>query len=218
MSEKQNKINPYTDSKRKWNEEYANYVVQARNWRFFSLFTLLVALFSVGGMIYVASLPKIKPYIVTIDKIGTPIAAMPVPSMKADEKVIKYALADFVTNFRTVYILDSNVQRQMVNKAYNYLGDYPATQQVTQIYRSNPPFGGETSRQINVGSVLNVGKDQYQIDWTENTFNKDGNLLSKENYRAVATIAINPPATEKDIMKNPIGLFIKDIAFQKTLN
>ncbi|MDD5406960.1 MAG: VirB8/TrbF family protein [Sulfurovaceae bacterium] len=219
MSDKNKSVNPYLDGRREWNERYGSYISQAKNWRIFAFLSLLIALMAVAGVIYIGSQSKVKPVLVEIDKLGTPIEAREIPDMKVDQKVIKYALGDFITNYRTVYKSDPNIQKQMIYKAYKYLSDsLPAYTQISENYQNNSPFVSQFDKQIEIVSVLPLGEKTYQIDWIEKTIDRSGKTISIDKYRATANIVLKTPATEKDIMNNPVGLFIKDIAFQKTLN
>ncbi len=216
MAEKQFK---FKLAQNEWDERNGSYLIRAKNWRFFALLSAGVSLLAVAGVIYIGSQSKIQPYIVTIDKIGTPISAIPVPNMKVDERIIRYALADFITSFRTVYP-DITIQKQYVANTYKYLANFPANAQITQIYRSNPPINQKESIKVEVSSVLNLGKDQYQIDWKEQiSDNENGGAIIRTNsYRGIVVITIIPPTNDVDVTKNPIGLYVKDISFQKTLN
>lgn len=221
MSEKQtNKSqNPYLDGRREWNERYGDYIAQAKNWRLVAIISLIITVVAVLGNVYIGSQSKIKPFLVAVDKIGTPIDATPVLDLKVDEKIVKYALADFIINLRTVYKADLVTQKKMIYKTYNYLSTtLPAYAQITEQIQKNSPFKNPFDRQIEVVSILALGEQQYQVDWIEKTMKQTGETISIEKYRATVNYILSEPKTEADIMKNPIGLFIKDISFQKTLN
>jgi len=36
-------------------------------------------------------------------------------------------------------------------------------------------------------------------------------------YKAVATTALNPPTKEEDIMRNPVGFFVKEINWSEEI-
>jgi len=218
MSEKK-QINPYLNGRREWNERYGSYIVQAKNWRIAALFSLSIALLAVVGVIYIGSQSKIKPFLVEVDKVGTPIEAKELQAMKIDQKVIKYALGDFIVNYRTIYKSDMNIQKQMIFRTYKYLSSsLPAYTQISENFQNKSPFAETFDRQIEIVSVLPLGEKTYQIDWIEKTIDRTGKTISIDKYRATTNIVFNIPTTEKEIMSNPIGLFIKDIALQKTLN
>lgn len=220
MSEQDNKqiTNPmFAQAQRAYNEEIAQYVISAKNWRFFALGLLLVTTIAVGGVAYIGSQSKIKPFVVTIDKLGTPIGVQEIPQLIVDHKVVKFTLANFIFNSRSVYLFDPQIQRKRIKDAYVYLDSLsPATTKITKMYQENPPFGRENGIDVEVESVIDIGNSQYQADWSETEVTKEGLEVQKNHYRAIVTIFLQEPTTDKEIFANPIGLFIKDINLQKT--
>lgn len=219
MSEENKKsVNPYLDGRREWNERYGSYISQAKSWRMVAVISSTITILAVLGNIYIGSQSKIKPFIIAVDKVGTPISASQVPSMQINEKMVKYALADFITNLRTVYKSNPNIQKKMIHRAYSYLSNsLPAFAQISDYMQKDSPFQKTSDTQVNVISVLQLDKQQYQIDWTEKTPVQGGGF-EEIKYRGTINYVTNEPKTESEIMKNPIGLFIKDISYQKTLN
>lgn len=219
MSAEEKQNNPYLDGRREWNERYGSYIAQAKNWRLFALFLLVISAISIAGVIYIGSQSKIRPYIVQVSEIGQPIASGEMKQLKYDEKVVKFGLADFITNLRTIYKADLNIQKKYVNTAYKYLNKgLPAYSQISEYYRANNPVSQEFDKQVEIISVLPLAQNQYQIDWIEKQFDKNGIMLNQSRYRATTNIMFKAPTTEPEVINNPIGLFIRDISFQKTLN
>ncbi|KIM05857.1 MAG: hypothetical protein KN64_01470 [Sulfurovum sp. AS07-7] len=213
-----NTKNPYLDGRREWNERYGSYISQAKTWRLFAISALALSALSVVGVIYIGSQSKIKPYIVEVDKLGQSIHAGYAPQMEYDERVIKYGLSDFITNFRTVYKKDTKIQKEYAKNAYKYLSKGTLGYgQVTEEYKSNNPLTAKYDKNVEITSVLRLGENSYQIDWVEKTFNEAGHLITTDNYKAIANIQIEAPKTEDEIINNPIGLFIKSISFQKLI-
>jgi len=219
MSEKKN-TNPYTDAKEEWNERYGSHIAQARNWRLVAILSMFVTMGAVGGMIYSSALPKAKPYLVNIDKHGQAKGIGYLPSLKINENVVKFTLADFISNYRTVYLDDPKIQKKMIFTAYKYLSpSLPAYNQIAFEYQNNSPFLADSSRRIEIKSILPLGRDRlYQIDWVENITSKKGENRGIEEYRATVTIMFEAPSKEEEILENPIGLFINTLAIQKLIN
>ena len=210
--------NVYMDARREWNERYGSYIKQAHIWRRVSFTLLLVTLLSVGGFIYTSSQNRFIPYIVQIDKLGEPISVFRAKaSMIKDPKVIKFALSEFIVNYRTVYN-DKDVQVQMIKKAYNYLSaNSPAYNMLTQYFVDNPPFHQKKRVVVKIMSVLQLSENNYQIDWEEKTFNEKGEYTQTDNYKGIVKFALVPPTTERTILKNPIGLYIVEFNFNQKI-
>jgi len=189
-------------------------------WRIIAFMTTLVAIIAVSGVVYIGSQNKFVPYIVQVDKLGKSVAGGPAyRASPVDQKVIKYGLAEFVTNFRTVYP-DPDIQKDYVFKTYRYLAsNFPAYTAVSKFYKDHSPFERAAKERVTVTikSVLQMSKDTWQIDWTEEIANEHEIIRAKDNYRGLATIEIIPPQTEADILKNPAGLYIKDFTWSKLL-
>lgn len=223
MSEREKKehtVNPYLDGRREWNERYGSYIKQAYVWRIIAFMTTLVSLIAVAGVVYIGSQTKFVPYIVEVDKLGKSVAGGPAyKASPVDPKVIKHGLAEFVTNFRTVYP-DPDIQKDYVFKSYRYLSsNFPAYMTVSKYYKEHSPFERAEKERVTVTikSVLQMSKNTWQIDWTEEVMNDQGIAVAKSDYRGLATVEIIPPKTESEILKNPVGLFIKDFTWSKLL-
>ena len=204
------------DARREWNERYGSYIKQAHAWKIISLLLLLTTLLAVGGFIYTSSQNRFIPYIVQIDKLGEPISTFRAKAtIIKDPKIIKFALSEFIVNYRTVYN-DKEVQVQMIKKAYNYLSaNSPAYNMLTQYFVDNPPFHQKRRVVVKIISVLQLSKNNWQIDWEEKSFNDKGELIQTESYKGIAKFAIVPPTTEEIILKNPIGLYITEFNFNQ---
>lgn len=212
--------NPYTDAKQIWNERIGNSVVRARNWRLAAILSLMVSIIAVSGVVYIGSQSKIKPYIVEVDEIGQTSNKGFMKPLRVKENIVKFSLSDFITNYRTIYLSDPNIQKKMIYKTYDYLSSsLPAYNQVVAYYQKNSPFKSESSRQVAISTVLNLGiPTAWQVDWIEKVLTKKGILKSTTQYRATINVVVMPPNDEEEIFKNPLGLYIKDVAIQKVLS
>lgn len=214
------KPNPYLEGRREWNARYGSYIKQASVWRIIAFMTTLVAIIAVSGVVYIGSQNKFVPYIVQVDKLGKSVAGGPAyRASPVDPKVIKYGLAEFVTNFRTVYP-DPDIQKDYVFKTYRYLAsNFPAYTAVSKFYKEHSPFERAAKERVavTIKSVLQMSKDTWQVDWTEEVSNERGIVRAKNDYRGLATIEIIPPKSEAEILKNPVGLYIKEFTWSKLL-
>jgi type IV secretion system protein VirB5 len=208
----------YIDARREWNERYGSYIKQAHTWKIISISLMLITLLAVGGFIYTSSQNRFIPYIVQINKLGEPISTFRAKAtVIKDPKIIKFSLSEFIVNYRTVYN-DKDVQVQMIKKAYNYLSaNSPAYNMLTQYFVDNPPFHQKKRVVVKIISVLQLSKNNWQIDWEEETFNSKGELIQTENYKGITKFAIVPPTSEERILKNPIGLYITEFNFNQKI-
>ena len=210
----------YFNGRREWNERYGGHIKSANTWKAVAFLSLALSLVSVSGLAVVASQNKLVPYIVEVDKLGDTLTAAPATQIEhTSSKVIKYSLAEFIKNFKTIYG-DPVVQKDTVLKAYRYLSpSYPSFNIVNDYFKENSPFERLAEEIVNVkiDSIIARSETVWQIDWHEKVFNKKGNKLRTDYFRATATILIVPPKDEIDILKNPIGLYITEFNFSKII-
>ncbi len=213
-------VNPYFDGRKEWNIRYGSYIKQIKVWKIITFISLLITLMAVAGLIYIGSQNKLIPYIVEVDKVGEIRAVNYAKQTNVSEdKVIKYSLAEYIRNFRTIYG-DAKIQKDMIFKVYRYLSpSYPAYNMVNAYFKENSPFERlKTERvRVKVNSIVKINKGTYQIDWEEVVSDPRGMKLRTDNFKASITMLTVPPSSQADIMKNPIGLFIKEFNFSKII-
>lgn len=213
-------INPYLDGRREWNERYGSYIKQVKTWKTVTFISLFSTLASVVGITYIGAQNKLVPYVVEIDKIGAVQAVNYAQQSNINnEKVIKYSLAEFIQNFRTIYG-DAKIQKEMIFKIYRYLSpSNSAYNIVNSYYQEHSPFERLITERVRVkiDSIVKINRDTYQVDWEEIVSDPRGIKLRTDNFKASITILTIPPTTQKEIMKNPIGLYIKEFNFSKII-
>ena len=55
----------------------------------------------------------------------------------------------------------------------------------------------------------------YQVRWSEDNFNQNGNLTKKEDFIGLYTIQVIPPKKEDELAVNPLGLRIIDLNYSR---
>jgi len=213
-------VNPYFDGRREWNERYGSHVKQVRTWKIVAFLSMLTTLASVVGLTYIGSQNKLVPYIVEVDKLGNAQAINYAVQTNLDQtKVIKYSLAEFIRNFRTIYS-DSKIQKEMIYKIYRYLSpSYSAYNIVNAYYKENSPFDRQSTERVRVkiNSIVQINKDTYQVDWEEIVSDPRGMKMRTDSFKASISLILVPPTKQAEIIKNPIGLYIKEFNFSKII-
>jgi len=214
------RVNPYLDGRREWNERYGSYIKQVRTWKTIAFLSMLTTLASVIGLTYIGSKNKLVPYIVEVDKLGNAqVINYAVQSDLNQNKVIKYSLAEFIQNFRTIYS-DPKIQKEMIYKIYRYLSpSYSAYNIVNAYYKENSPFDRQSTERVRVkiNSIVQINKDTYQVDWEEIVSDPRGMKIRTDNFKASISLILVPPTKQAEIIKNPIGLYIKEFNFSKII-
>lgn len=205
--------NPYLAARMEWNERYGSYIRTARVWQAVGLISLTMATIGFGFALYQSTQVKLVPYIVEVDKLGTPaIGGFPAQIEYADERVVRSMLGAWIASLRSVSP-DTVVAKGYIDRVYAMLRQADvATQKINNFYRTNSPFDRAQSRTVSVEvtSIVPLSEESYQIDWTEIERDRKGKELQTKRWRGVATVTLSPPQDEAIIRLNPIGLYLKD--------
>lgn len=206
--------NPYLVARQEWSERYGSYVKAAAAWRTVGILALAMAVTGFGYALYLSTQVKLVPYIVEVDKLGTSVTSgFPEQIEYADARVVRAALGNFVTSFRSI-TPDAVVQKQYIDRTYALLRTSdPSTQRVNAWFRDNSPFEkAKTSTvAIEVNNIVALSQQTYQIDWTEYERDRKGKETGTRRFRGIATVALTAPQDEAIIRVNPIGLYVRDL-------
>ena len=219
--------NPFLNSRRTWNTHIGSVVSSRQTWQVIGILSLLIALGSVGGLIYIGSKSKFIPYIVEVDKHGQTIAVGPATETgQADPRIVLAEINSFITNARLV-TPDIQLQRKAILKVYSMLSrSDPATQKMNDWLNGteeSSPFVRAQKETVNVEvvDILPQSDRTWQIEWIEHTYDREGNPSKPPfHMKALLTIYIakpNPSITEEEQRNNPIRLFIEDFNWTKQL-
>lgn len=208
---------PYLAGRREWQERYGDYIKQAATWRMVALVSLAVAAIAVIGVVYIGSRSQFVPYVVQVDKLGDAVAVRPASvAARPDPRVIKASLARFVVETRSVYV-DSLAQRRFLDDAYAHVVNGGAAfMKLNDWYRKHNPFTRAKKKTVAVQittAPAAISKDSWQVTWTETVRGRDGGVISRTPWTAVITIKIQPPTTQAGILRNPLGIYIKQFTW-----
>jgi type IV secretion system protein VirB5 len=218
--------NPYLNAQRTWNSHVGSLVASRTVWQMIGIISLLIVLSSVGGMIYIGSQSKFIPYVVEVDKLGEAVAAGPVArASKVDERIVRVAVSDFITNARLV-TPDIALQRKAVLQVYSMLnGGTPASNKMTAFLNGNPdmnPFKRAATQTVNadIVSIIPQTANTWQVDWTETVRERKSGATVGQPYRmrALVTVTVRPElagASEEQMRMNPLGIYVSDYAWSK---
>lgn len=212
--------NPYLDARAEWNERYGDYISQARTWKMATFVALGVATVSVIGVITMANTSRVVPYVVEVNKLGDPVGVTRADQARQlDPRVIKAQLGRFIVNWRSVSP-DVAVQKRQVAEMYANLSAGDAgTVTLNDYMKANNPFERAASETVTVSieNVLQSAGETWQIDWLEERRSRHGELLDVKRWRASISPAYKQPTNEQDILRNPLGLFIREISWSPVI-
>jgi type IV secretion system protein VirB5 len=214
--------NPYLSNRREWVERYGGEIQKAKTWRAVALFALVLATVAVLGALSLAKKSEFVPYVVEMDKLGR-IANVSFPTNHLDAKpaYIRGELAGWVQATRAVFT-DGNAQRLMVEKSFAKIsrGD-PAFIDLGTFSKANwQRSSGESVSVEIIGDPMAITDRSWQVQWKEIVKSRNGEMLREEIWMGNFEIYLATPRTQKTLLDNPLGLFIRTISWtkQKTTN
>ncbi len=211
-------VTPYQRAAQVWDDRIGSARVQARNWRFACLGSLLLSGGLAAGLLWQSARGTITPWVVEVDKLGEARAIAPADAdYKPTDPQIAFHLARFVEQTRSIPA-DPVVLRQNWLRAYDFTTTNGA-QALNDYARNNDPFAevGKAQVAVDVSSVIRASNDSFRIAWTERRY-QDGALIETSRWSAILTVTMRAPRTPDALRKNPLGIFVNAINWSKELS
>jgi type IV secretion system protein TrbF len=188
-------------------------LAHARNWRRMAFANLLVAAFLGAGWWMQSQQAVVKPFVVEVSQWGQTqrITALD-GRYEPTQAQVGRALADWIRNIRGKSV-DPVVIRQNWLAAYDLVTPRAASF-LNGWAQTHDPFA-EVGREAVSVEVLNVVRRSdrtYDLQWRETRF-VNGQQASQARWRALITFRLQPPRTEAELLKNPLGIRIEDVSW-----
>jgi type IV secretory pathway TrbF-like protein len=167
--------------------------------------------------------PRVLPYVVMVNEKGEPMTiARPVTGTQAMNTVIvKWALAEFIRNARTV-TGNTEEQKEHLRAAYAFAREQ-AAKALSDYYHdgdgAHDPFQIAQKGWVEVRILRTLSlpaPDTYECDWTETAHQYSGAATATSIWRATLKAAFTPPdATDP---RNAIGLYVTTLDWSAEAN
>ena len=212
--------NPYIAGRSEWNERYGSYIAREKAWRLVAFMSIGVAFVAVGALGWSSMQSRVVPYIVEVDKLGgaAPVAIAETVS-PSDPRVVRSQVARWLGQCRSIYA-DQTVVRAAIEACYAMLDpDASSFKTLTEYHRTTMPFqrAGQESVTVQVQSVLPLSGTSWRVEWIEDVRNLDGTAISRDNWQAVVGVTIAPPTDERQILENPLGIYISSVSWSRRI-
>ena len=198
-------------------ERYGHLSKNAAQWRTVSLILILICAICVFTIIRISATRTVVPYIVQVDAHGYEIAIAPVAPANVDARLVMARIARYVHALRTVYN-DVHAQTELMNFVHlTTPANTPAERRYREYYLENNPIEIAKTEMIvvTVNTILPLSEGKWQCEWTEQRLDvKNGQNIGRSLYRGIFDVAINTPASMRDVLNNPLGIFIIDFTYQ----
>lgn len=212
--------NPYFAARREWDERYGDFVTRARNWRTVAILSSLIALLSVGGLVWLSARSRVVPFVVLIDGLGRPVASgIADQAAEGSDSVKRAEIFKWVEDLRTV-TPDGIAQRKAIDRVYAHIASGSHAQTfISEFYRNDPPFKRAQTDivAVEVNSVLPTSDRTFEVEWVETTRDLYGKVKATDRFKGSFTVAISPPTDERQIRTNPLGIYVTQASWSKVL-
>jgi type IV secretory pathway TrbF-like protein len=228
MSRPARSANPYLAAREEFVSTFGDLARGKRNWQL-AAFGLLALL----GLVLAAYLrlslgSRITPYVVEVDRLGQAVAFGPAEPLRAtDTRVHVFTLGLLIHDLRTVSA-DPETQRDMLLAGYAFVaGPARATLDAYFADPAHDPrvLGRTVSRDVQITSVLRLpagaggagaaaGKT-WKLAWRETERPRVAGPLHAAAWEAYLTLELHPPTTAEGLLRNPLGLYVTDLAWSE---
>lgn len=221
LHEAYDSANPYAIGKKEYNDRYERLAKNAASWRRVAFLMLLMLAVSVATVLWMAQTVKVVPFIVQVDQHGYQMAVAPVePAAVTDDRIIMARIADFITNMRSIYA-DQTALLAMLTKTYDSIAQNSQAQMKLDEYYldNNPLTKKDFVVDVTLQSVLRATPESnmtWQAEWSEKVYEHE-KYVGERFFKGMFVIEMNPPTEIKDIMRNPLGVFISDFHITEKL-
>lgn len=208
------KTNPFLMGRNEAADRYGHLAHNAATWRAIAFGLLICCIGCVAATIYYSTRFSVVPYIVQVDSHSYEIAVKPLAPSAIDSRMVISRLARYVRSLKTVYS-DSVAQMELMQFVHNTTADSSVAQEkYRKYYTENNPLesGQEATVLVAVNSVLSLSESKWQIEWQEEKISK-GRVVDKKQYRGIFDTMISTPKAMKEVIENPLGIFVKDFTF-----
>ena len=197
--------------------------VQAANWRRAAFGLVGLQLFTCLGILYLAAQPKLVPHIIEVDKLGEPKYLGPlerraVHDFKPSTPAIQYHLRRFVTDTREISSDPGLLKRNWID-AYRLVTTRGANQ-LNAYVRDRNPFAqlqAQIRITLQVNVIVAISADTWQADWTETTWDDQGNQTDTRSFRGTFHLLVRVPESSDELAANPLSLYIDELHWAELL-
>jgi len=199
---------------------------QRQYWILAALVSLAINGMLTLAFIALASKARITPYIVEVNRHGTPVAFGPAERIKTvDDRIVMGEISRFIVRLRTV-TSDPVILQALFAEAYAYLSERePGAKQYLDAYfaRNDPRVLARSYlRSVDVESVFRMpdssqpkkGRSTWRVRWSERYLPVGvGGSEHEEEWEGFVTVKIDPPEDEERLRRNPVGIYVTQITW-----
>ncbi len=211
---------PYRQARQEWDSRMGSAIVHAKHWRLATFASLGAVTLALAGMIHLGAQPKAVPHIIEVDRLGAAAYRGPVgqTDYAPSDAVITYHLRRFIEDTREISSDLAVLKRNWLD-AYTLVTPRGGNMLSAFVQKpENDPFRRAQEERVTVEilSAVRVSADTWQVDWRESTWDKNGSpSAAPVTWRAMLRTLLQTPKTPEAMSRNPIGLYIDELHWDK---
>lgn len=202
-----------------WFEQYGSAIVDRNRSKVAFILALLVICAQGVAIYQMLPLKTVVPYIVKVADNGSVVTSnAATANFVAGDKEISYFLVEWTKNLLT---LDRQLTEHNLKSAMRRTSGV-ASSQLSEYVKKTQPFIAlsETPDLVRTVDIITMPTniaDKVVMLRVETVSRTATQVLSPKRYQVTLRYALSPPQSEKDIMDNPIGLFITDFKLSEEM-
>lgn len=204
---------PYQRAAQVWDQRMGLTLAHARNWRRVAFANLALAAFLGAGWWMQARQSVVRPFVVEVASWGQTEKITPIDDRyDPTDAQVGYALAEWIREVRSKST-DPIVIRQNWLKAYDLVTPKAAAF-LNAWAQAHDPFAqvGQEAVTIEVLNVVRRTQRTFDLEWRETRY-VNGQQAGQTRWRALITTSLQPPRTEAELMKDPLGIKIEEVSW-----
>jgi len=213
---------PHTAAQKEWDRYVGDVMMREKRWRKAAAAGAVITGLSVLGLIYLGSKPRVVPYVVRVDKVGSPsyggVLAAESGPIKVTSSEIKAHVLRWLEDVRSVST-DAAIVKKNWFEAYAVSTDV-ARNQLTLFAKEHVQTHREAEERVTVElqAIVQSGQERWQADWREITWDKNGALVESAQWRASIHVIQRPAQNLDEVEPNPLGLLINEFSWTRVQN
>ena len=205
-----------------WEDRHASLALQRDRWMWVAVGCLSLAALATGFGIWAAVRTEYVPYVVTIDSLNRPAAALaPQEITEWQEEVVRHELAEFVRDWRAVST-DRAATEGRLKRIQYYLERNSAADRKVIAWARDPetnPFQLARTQTVDVAivAVNRLGGRSWLVEWTETRRDRgNGRAQVPRRFQGTFVLGRRTVRDEAVLLRNPLGMVVEDLDIVRT--
>lgn len=208
--------NPYLKGSQAFMEQHGSIIVAANFYRLMCFILAIAVAILLVGYVWLSLQNKVVPYAIEFNEHAEVARVTRADVMAApNANQIRASIRQWVIGAKTVYG-DMRALQALLDQTYaTTLPGSAADKAIRAFHESGNPYerASKETVEVAVNSVMPLGGDTWRIVWTEKTKATNGQVVDAKEWEGHFTVTIVPPVDDKQILVNPIGVYVKDFTW-----